>query len=115
MELHWTLESMVGWVKYVVDTEDYGLKIKPNRRGEMFVLGRNFLMSDMQETDTRVSVYGYIIYFVELPLRVKSSQKSVTLSSTEAVLRAFRKWQKKSFSWNGWWIYGLQTKLPYCD
>jgi hypothetical protein len=80
---HW--KTMLRLVKYVVDTEDYGLKIKPNRKDEMFVLEG---ISDSEyagDTDTRISVYGYIIYFCGAPIAWKSkSGKSVTLSSTEA-------------------------------
>jgi hypothetical protein len=80
---HW--KTMTRLIKYVLDTEDYGLKIKPKQNEDSFVLEG---ISDSEyagDTDTRISVYGYIIYFCGAPIAWKSkSGKSVTLSSTEA-------------------------------
>jgi hypothetical protein len=62
-----------------------GLKIKPVKTQEMFTLEG---ISDSEyagDTDTRISVYGYIIYFCGAPIAWKSKfGKSVTLPSTEA-------------------------------
>jgi hypothetical protein len=76
-------KTMTRLIKYVLDTEDYGLKIKPVKTQEMLTLEG---ISDSEyagDTDTRISVYGYIIYFCGAPIVLKSkSGKSVTLSST---------------------------------
>jgi hypothetical protein len=82
-EAHW--KAMARLVKYVVDTEEIGLRIKPRKKDDMFVLEG---ISDSEyagDPDTRISVYGYILYFCGAPIAWKSkSGKSVTLSSTEA-------------------------------
>jgi hypothetical protein len=82
-EAHW--KAMARLVKYVVDTEEIGLRIKPRKKDDMFVLEG---ISDSEyagDPDTRISVYGYILYFCGAPIAWKSkSDKSVTLSSTEA-------------------------------
>jgi hypothetical protein len=80
---HW--KAMLRTIKYVLDTEDYGLKLKPNKQRGLFYLEG---ISDSEyagDKDTRVSVYGYQLYFCGAPISWKSkSGKSVTLSSTEA-------------------------------
>jgi hypothetical protein len=80
---HW--KAMTRLVKYVVNTESVGLKLKPRKIGVMFILEG---ISDSEyagDADTRISVYGYILYFCGAPIAWKSkSGKSVTLSSTEA-------------------------------
>ena len=80
---HWN--ALMRTIKFVLDTEDYGLKIKPSKRKGMFYLEG---ISDSEyagDKDTRISVYGYILYFCGAPIAWKSKAgKSVTLSSTEA-------------------------------
>jgi Reverse transcriptase (RNA-dependent DNA polymerase) len=80
---HW--KAMIRLIKYVIDTEHYGLKIKPKRQDELFHLEG---ISDSEyagDKETRISVYGYILYFCGAPISWKSKAgKSVTLSSTEA-------------------------------
>jgi hypothetical protein len=66
MEQH--LDIGTRLIKYVLDTENYGLKIKPFKTQEMFTLEG---ISDSEyagETDTRISVYGCIIYFCGAPM-----------------------------------------------
>jgi hypothetical protein len=80
---HW--KAMVRVIKYVLDTENHGLKLKPQKKGGLFYLEG---ISDSEyagDKDTRISVYGYVLYFCGAPISWKSkSGKSVTLSSTEA-------------------------------
>jgi hypothetical protein len=80
---HW--KAMTRLMKYVVNTESLGLKLKPRKLKDMFILEG---ISDSEyagDTDTRISVYGYLLYFCGAPIAWKSkSGKSVTLSSTEA-------------------------------
>jgi hypothetical protein len=73
-------------IKYVLDTKNKALKMHPKQEtnNEFKIEG----ISDSEfagDRDTRISVYGYIIYFCGAPIAWKSkSGKSVTLSSTEA-------------------------------
>jgi hypothetical protein len=73
-------------IKFVIDTKTFGLKVQPrldNNLGwdlKMFC-DRNW--SDYSET--RVSVTGFIIYLLNVPICwLSKSQKGVTLLSTEA-------------------------------
>jgi hypothetical protein len=80
---HWN--AMIRVIKYVLDTENYGLKLKPSKGKDGFYLEG---VSDSEyagDKDTRISVYGYVLYFCGAPIAWKSKAgKSVTLSSTEA-------------------------------
>jgi hypothetical protein len=80
---HWN--AMIRVIKYVLDTENYGLRLKPSKNKEGFYLEG---VSDSEyagDKDTRISVYGYVLYFCGAPIAWKSKAgKSVTLSSTEA-------------------------------
>jgi hypothetical protein len=69
----------------LIDTEHYGLKITPNKdKGGFYLEG----VSDSEyvgDKDTRISDYGYVLYFCGAPIAWKSKAgKSVTLSSNEA-------------------------------
>lgn len=77
--------SLTRTIKYVIDTENISLKIKPVLSNDKFTL-RGISDSEFAgDTDTRRSVYGYILYFCGAPISGKSkSASSVTLSSTEA-------------------------------
>jgi hypothetical protein len=74
-------------IKFILDTEQYGLKIEPRipeNSGEPWDL---ILFSDSDwagNKDTRISVSGYVIFLLGVPISWKSKgQKSVTLSSSE--------------------------------
>jgi hypothetical protein len=72
-------------IKYVLDTEFCALKIKPKRSNTLFYLEGVSDSHYAGDKDTRVSVFGCIIYFCGAPIAWKSkSGKSVTLSSIEA-------------------------------
>ncbi|HSN67552.1 MAG TPA: Ty1/Copia family ribonuclease HI [Fusibacter sp.] len=79
---HW--KALLRAIKYVLDTENYGLRIKPKVDKGFYLEG----ISDSEyagDSDTQISVYGYVLYFCGCPIAWKSkSGKSVTLSSTEA-------------------------------
>jgi hypothetical protein len=82
-EAHW--DKLLRTIKFVLDTENYALLLNP-------VLGQQGFhmigLSDSEyagDRDTRISVYGYMIYFCGALIAWKSkSGRSVTLSSTEA-------------------------------
>ena len=68
----------------VMETKDYGLHIKPTKSGRLFQLRGN----DSEfcgDKETRISVYGFILYFCGVPVSWRSKMgRSVTLYSTEA-------------------------------
>ena len=82
-EAHW--KALMRTIKFVLDTENYCLVLNPTVRQDGFYLEG---LSDSEyagDKETRISVFGYIIYFCGAPIAWKSkSGKSVTLSSTEA-------------------------------
>jgi hypothetical protein len=70
--------------------------------------------------DTRISVYGYVVYYCGAPISWKSkSGKSVTLSSTEAEYFACSEAAKELvFAYNLVKSMGIDLYLPihlYCD
>jgi hypothetical protein len=79
---HW--KALLRVIKYVLSTENHGLKIKPSLKESFYMEG----ISDSEyagDKDSRISVFGYILYFCGAPIAWKSKAgKSVTLSSTEA-------------------------------
>ena len=79
-------KAMLRCIKYIFETEYKGLKIKPIcGDGSLFKL-RGLCDSDFAgDQDTRISVYGFILYLCGAPISWRSkSGRSVTLSSTEA-------------------------------
>lgn len=77
---------MLKIIKYVVETKTRKLKLQPEviKQGEWYL--KAFSDSDYSgDKDTRKSVSGFMIYLMGAPVAWRSrSQKSVTLSSTEA-------------------------------
>jgi hypothetical protein len=80
---HW--KSLMRTINYAISTEKYGLKLQPKLHQDCFYLEG---ISDSEyagDKESRISVYGYMIYFCGAPIAWKSKAgKSVTLSSTEA-------------------------------
>jgi hypothetical protein len=79
-------QALVSWViKYVFDTKMYALKLKPHINADTIILKG---ISDSEyagDQETRIGVYGYIIYYCKALISWKSkSRRSVTLSSAEA-------------------------------
>jgi hypothetical protein len=78
-------KALLRTVKYVIVTEELGLLIQPKFNNNVFYLEG---ISDREyagDPDTRVSVYGNVLFFCGAPIAWKSKAgKSVTLSSTEA-------------------------------
>ena len=72
-------------IKYVLDTKMYGLKLEPEREKEMWKLIAYTDSDWAGDKETRISVSGYILYFVGVPIAWRSkAQTNVTLSSSEA-------------------------------
>ncbi len=78
-------KAMLRVIKYVFETERLGLSLKPHHIGALFQLCGLCDSDFAGDKDTRVSVYGFILYLCGAPISWRSkSGKSVTLSSTEA-------------------------------
>jgi hypothetical protein len=73
-------------IKFVIDTKTFGLKVQPRLDNNLGWDLKIFLDIDWAgDPKTRVSVTGFIIYLLNVPICWHSkSQKGVTLSSTEA-------------------------------
>ena len=73
-------------IKYVIDTKDHVLAMKPHL--SEFGVWNLVAFSDSDysgDKDTRLSVTGFIVYLNNVPISWKSrGQKNITLSSTEA-------------------------------
>ena len=110
-EAHW--KALLRVIKYVLSTENFGLKIKPTMKESFYMEG----ISDSEyagDKDTRISVYGYILYFCGAPIAWKSKGgKSVTLSSTEAEYVASSEVAKEAiFVKNLLDSIGIKIELP---
>jgi len=81
-----TFKELKHVIKFVLDTADYGLKIKPIEKpvGEAWTM-MVFLDSDYTgDTKTRISVTGFCVFLMGVPISWKScAQRSITLSSSE--------------------------------
>jgi hypothetical protein len=92
-ECHW--KALMRTIKYVLSAQNIGLQIQPKFNGEYILEA----VSDSEyagDKDTRVSVYGFVIYFCGAPISWKSkSGRSITLSSTEAEYFAMSECEKK--------------------
>ena len=111
-ECHW--KALMRTIKYVLTTQNIGLKIQPKPFNGEYVLEA---VSDSEyagDKDTRVSVYGFVIYFCGAPISWKSkSGRSVTLSSTEAEYFAMSECAKELiFTKNVLESMGIKIKLP---
>ena len=72
-------------IKYVLDTEGYGLKLKPQKQEETWRLIAYTDSDWAGDQETRISVSGYVLYFASVAIAWRSKgQKCVTLSSSEA-------------------------------
>jgi len=82
MEGH--MKELCRVIKYALDTKNIGLKLKPedndNKQWEL----KAYSDADFAG-DKDISVTGYVVYFMNVPVCWHShGQKSVTLSTTEA-------------------------------
>jgi hypothetical protein len=80
-----TYLEMLRVVKFVIDTKNFHLQIKPEFKGKNWSL-RVFCESDWAgDSETRISVTVLILYLMNVPVCWRSkSQKGVTLSISEA-------------------------------
>jgi hypothetical protein len=76
---------MLRAMKYVLETRDYALHFKPEVKGNLFKLIERADSEFSRDKETRISVYGFILYFCGCVISWRSKMgSSVTLSSTEA-------------------------------
>jgi len=82
-------QELLRVIKYVLDTEGYGLKLEPKKDTEMWSITA-FSDSDWAgDKQSRISVSGYVLYFCGVAVAWKSKgMKHITLSSAEAELVA---------------------------
>jgi hypothetical protein len=80
---HW--KSLLRCIKYVITTEYLALKLKPNTTESFFRMDG---ISDSEygaDEETRISVFGYEVYYCEALIAwISKVSRNVTLSSTEA-------------------------------
>ena len=108
-------KELIRSIKFVLDTKDYGLRIEPKGEidGEWEL--RMYTDSDYAgDKSTRISITGYILFFMNVPIMWKSkSQKSITLSSSEAEYVALSEAAKEiKFVYQLLLSIGIQVKLP---
>ena len=82
-------KEMYKVIRHVLSTKGYGLKFELRKHMIKWVLkalSDSYFASDKE---TRIKVFGYIIYFCGIPIAWRSKgMKSVVLSTTEAEYRA---------------------------
>ena len=90
------LKEMYKGIMFVLSTKDYGQKfklIKSIRKWVLKALSESDFASDKE---TRISVYGYAIYFCGIPTAWRSKRmKSVVLSTTGAEYMALSEMVKE--------------------
>ena len=79
------LKEMYKLIRFMLSTKDYGLKfglMKDIKKWAQKALSDSDFASDKE---TRISIFGYIIYFCGIPIAWRSKGiKSIVLSTTEA-------------------------------
>ena len=79
------LQELRRVAKFVLDTKHLGLCIIPILNDEIWKLEALSDSDFANDKETRISVYGYIVFFCGIPVAWKSkSMKSVVLLTTEA-------------------------------
>ena len=80
-----TYLEMLRVIKFVIDTQQFCLKIQPKPELKNWSL-HVFCDSDWAgDSETRISVTGFIVYLMNVPVCWRSkAQRGVTLSSSEA-------------------------------
>ena len=110
-------KEMLRVIKFVPDTKDYGLKIRPlqldlsNPKWNLVVYSDSDWAGDKEK---RTSVTGFIIFFMDVPIIWKSkAQASVALSSTKAEYYAISEAAKEAkFVYQLLKGLGIEIELP---
>jgi len=109
------LKELKRVMKFVLDTENYGLKIEPTNLEEEEWTMVGYSDSDWAgDKDTRLSISGFIIFLLGVPISFKSKQqRSVALSSSEAEYVALSEAAKEiKFVYQILSSMGLKVKTP---
>ena len=79
------LKEMYKLIRFVLETKDHGLKFRLMKSMRKWVLKALSDSDFASDKETRISVFGYVIYFCGIPIAWRSKgMKSVVLSTTEA-------------------------------
>jgi len=79
------MKELCRVIKYAIDTKDRGLKLRQEDTDDKWRIKAYSDADFTGDKETRISVTGYIIYFMNVPICWHShGQKGVTLSTTEA-------------------------------
>ena len=79
------LKEMYKVIRFVLSTKDYGLKFELRKGMKKWAIKALSDSDFASGKETRISVFGYIIYFCGIPIAWRSrGMKSVVLSRTEA-------------------------------
>jgi hypothetical protein len=77
--------QLICAIKYTVPTNNKALKLKPKMQEGLFHLEGISDSCFAEDKDTRISVYGFVVYFCGASVATKSKLgRSLKLSSTEA-------------------------------
>jgi len=111
-----TFKELKCVIKFVLDTMDYGLKIKPFEQpmGEAWTMMVCSDSDSARDMETRVSVTGFCVFLMGVPISWKSRvQRSVTLSSSKAKFVALSKATKEiKFIVQVLLLIGIEVQLP---
>ena len=79
------LKEMYKLIRFVLSTKEFGLKFKLMKNIKKWALKALSDSDFASDKETRISIFGYIIYFCGIPIAWRSKgMKSVVLSTTEA-------------------------------
>ena len=100
--------------KFVLDTKHLELHIVPTMNNEIWQLEALSDSNFVNDKETMISIYGYIVFFCGIPIAWKSkSMKSVVLSTTEAEYVAVSEVLKESrFLYQLLMCMGVEVPLP---
>ena len=78
------LKEIYKLIRFILSTKDFGLKFKLIKSIRKWVLKALSDSDFASDKETKISIYGYIIYFCRIPNAWRSEgMKSVVLSTTE--------------------------------
>jgi len=80
------MKELCRVINYALDTQNIGLKLKPEDNNNKLWELKAYSDADFAgDKETHISVTGYVVYLMNVPVCWQShGQKSVTLSTTEA-------------------------------
>ena len=79
------MKELCRVIKYAINTKNKGLKLRPEDTDDKWKIKAYSDADFAGDKETLISVTGYVIYFMNVPICWRSrGQKGVTLSTTEA-------------------------------